>query len=219
MSSGNKFDHTQISDMKKVSICTFALMLIIWLPSCYKNYYDISEDTLNKINSVSFRNDVVPIVTSGACGCHTNGTSTQVKFAYKDTIYYSAILSRSTVLYEMAKGGPHPAEGNIFFTPSQADLVIKWYDQGAKDDYTPPPITGTITYSKNILPIYNTDCKGSTCHGGAAKTLDYTYMVANEESISSMMKSGGQTHPGGPISVSAVTSATYLAWYAQGAPN
>jgi hypothetical protein len=203
--------------MKKASIFTLALVLFIWLPSCYKNYYDISEDTLNEINSVSFRSDVVPIVTSGACGCHAVDNGKQVLFVRNDTIQYSTILARSTVLYEMAKGGAHPGEGSIFFTPSQADLIIKWYDQGAKDDFVPPPITGDISYQQHIQPIYNTDCRGSACHGGAAIPLDYTYMKNNESSISSMMKTGGQTHPGGPLSVSQATSATFLAWYAQGA--
>lgn len=203
--------------MKKATLFALVLMIIIWLPSCYKNYYDITEETLEKINSVSFRNDVVPIAVSGACGCHNNGTTRQIKFSWNDTIYYSAILSRSTVLYEMAKGGPHPGEGSIFFTPSQAELVIKWYEQGAKDDYVPPPITGDISYQQHILPIYNTDCRGSSCHGGAAISLDYTYMKNNESQITSMMKTGGQTHPGGPLSVSPATSATFLAWYAQGA--
>jgi hypothetical protein len=203
--------------MKKVSIVTLALILIILLPSCYKNYYDITEDTLEKINSVSFSTDVVPIMTSGACGCHNNGTNTQIKFSNKDTIFYNTIHTRSTQLYDMAKGGAHPAEGNIFFTPSQADLVIKWYDQGAINDAIPQPIVGDVTYSKNIQPIYNTECRGSTCHGGQAISMDYTYMKNNEPAISSMMKTSGDTHPGGAYPVPVSTSATFLAWYAQGA--
>ena len=65
--------------------------------------------------------------------------------------------------------------------------------------------------------LYNTDCRGSACHGGNAIAMDYTYMKNNEPAISSMMKTGGQTHPGGPLSVAPSTSATFLAWYAQGA--
>lgn len=205
--------------MKKASIFTLVLVLVIWLPSCYKNYYDISEDTLKEINEVSFRSDVVPIVTSGACGCHLIDNGNQVAFVKNDTILYSTILARSAVLYDMAKGGPHPGEGSVFFTPAQAQLIIKWYDQGAQDDYVPPPITGNITYDQHILPIYSRDCTGSTCHGGAAIPLDYTYMKNNEATITSMMKTKGQTHPGGPIGITAEVTATFLAWYAQGAPK
>lgn len=207
--------------MKKASLFTMILMVLIWLPSCYKNYYDIPEETLNEINAVSFRDDVVPIVTSGACGCHNNDNKTPRNVFFSNSltgeVFYSAIQTRAKLFYDMAKGGAHPGEGSIFFTPSQADLVMKWYEQGAKDDYTPPPITGDISYQKHIQPIYNTDCKGSACHGGAAIPLDYTYMKNNETSISSMMKTEGQTHPGGPIPVAKSTSATFLAWYSQGA--
>ena len=38
------------------------------LISCYKDKADIET-----LTTVSFRNDVVPIVTSGSCGCHNNG--------------------------------------------------------------------------------------------------------------------------------------------------
>ncbi len=207
--------------MKKASIFALTLMALFSLPSCYKNYYDISEQTLEEINAVSFRSDVVPIATSGACGCHNNDnvTARQIFFSNSKTgeIYYSTIQSRAKIFYDMAKGGSHPGEGSIYFTPSQAELIIKWYDQGAKDDYTPPPIVGDVTYAKNIQPIYNSECRGSTCHGGSAISMDYTFMKNNEPAISAMMKTGGQAHPGGPLPVSKTTSATFLAWYAQGA--
>jgi hypothetical protein len=206
--------------MRKATLLSAVLFSIIWLSACYKNYYDIPEDTLNQINSVSFRKDVVPIMTSGACGCHNNGTTRQIKFSWNDTIYYSAIQARSTALNDMAKGGAHPGEGSIFFTPSQASIVKKWYDQEAKDDYVPPPITGPVTYDKNIVPIYRTDCTGSTCHGGSAVTLDYNKMRADSSTIKLMMKTQGQQgHPGGPFSIASSTSLTFLAWYSQGAPK
>jgi hypothetical protein len=210
--------------MKKLTFLTMILAAVAALTSCYKNYYDIPQSTLNAINNVSFRNDVVPIVTSGACGCHNNGTTTnQVRFSYYDTalkqtvVFYSAIQIRDSILNAMAKGSPHPGEGSIFFTPSQAAIVSKWYEQGSKDDFIPPPITGEVTYSKHIAPLYKTDCKGSTCHGGAAVALDYNAMVNHEENLTAMMNSGGQTgHPGGPISISPTTSAYFLAWIDQG---
>jgi hypothetical protein len=191
--------------MKKATLFTLILMAAIWLTSCYKNYYDITDEALTSINSVSFRNDVVPIMISGACGCHNNGTTRQIWFSYKDTIYYSAIQTRSGVLNDMAKGGAHPGEGSIFFTPSQASIVRKWYDQGSKDDYVPPPITGDVTYGVHILPLYKTD------------SLDYTSLKNNEPVIKSMMNSGGQAgHPGGALGISPTTSSTFLTWIAQG---
>jgi hypothetical protein len=204
--------------MKKLTFLTLILAAAGALSSCYKNYYDIPQSTLNAINNVSYRSDVVPIIVSGACGCHNNGSTRQVAFSHGDTIFYSAIQSRAKVYYDMATGiGTHPGEGSIYFTPSQASIIKKWYEQGAKDDYIPPPITGDISYSVQIVPLYKTDCKGGTCHGGAAITLDYTTMKKDEEILVEMMNSGGSSgHPGGTISIAPATSATFLAWIAQG---
>lgn len=202
--------------MKKAIVFTLITAGILAASSCYKNYYDVSDAALSTINTISFRNDVVPIVTSGGCGCHINGTTRQVLFMNKDTIFYSTIQSRAAQFNAMAKGGAHPGEGSVFFTPSQAKIIIKWVEQGAKDDYVPPPITGSITYSQHIVPLYRTDCKGSTCHGGIAKTLDYTYMVNNQPILTDMMNSNGAKHPGGPLSIAPATSSTFLAWMAQG---
>jgi len=203
--------------MKKAIVLTLITASIFGVSSCYKNYYDVTDTALSTINTISFRSDVVPIMIAGGCGCHNNGvTSKQIAFSIKDTIYYSTIQARSAMLNAMAKGGAHPGEGSVFFTPSQAKIVIKWVEQGAKDDYVPPAITGDITYTQHIVPLYKTDCKGSACHGGIAKTLDYTYMVNNQPALTAMMNSSGTKHPGGPLSLSPATSATFLAWMAQG---
>lgn len=202
--------------MKKAIVFILITAGIFGVSSCYKNYYDVSDAALSAINTISFRNDVVPIVIAGGCGCHANGTTRQVLFMNKDTIFYSTIQSRASQLNAMAKGGAHPGEGSVFFTPSQAKIITKWVEQGAKDDYVPPPITGSITYAQHIVPLYKTDCKSSACHGGIAKTLDYTYMVNNQPALTDMMNSGGTKHPGGPLSLAPATSSTFLAWIAQG---
>jgi hypothetical protein len=203
--------------MKKILTLTILALVVVGYTACYKNYYDISEATVNSINAVSFRNDVVPIVTSGGCGCHNIVSTRQLLFSKGDTIYYSTIQSRARMFEAMAKGGPHPGEGSVFFTPSQAKIIIKWVEQGAKDDYVPPPITGDITYAVNIIPLYKSDCTGSSCHGGVAKPLDYTLMKSNESVLRKMMNSlGSSGHPGGPIVISPTTAQTFLAWLNQG---
>ena len=193
---------------------------IFSLGACYNNKKDISSTTLSNINSVSFRDDVVPIIISGACGCHNNGTTTAVQFSHGDTIFYSTIQARAGIYQQMINGGGHPGEGGIFFTPAQAAVIQKWISQGAKDNYVPPPITGPVTYTINIVPIYKTDCKGGSCHGGLSKTLDYATLVADQSILQKMMSTGGATgHPGGTLSLSATTTQTFLAWIAQGLPN
>lgn len=203
--------------MKKTIIVVCLVVAIVGLSACYKNYYDVSDTALQSINAISFRSDVVPIVTAGGCGCHNNGSTRQILFSKGDTIYYSSILSRSGMLNSMANGGAHPGEGSIYFTPSQASIIKKWIAQGAKDDYVAPPITGDITYALHIVPLYKTDCKSSACHGGVAVTLDYTVFKNDEATIKKMMNSQGSSgHPGGAISIAPTTAATFLAWMAQG---
>lgn len=203
--------------MKNSIKIAFIAAAVLGLSSCYKNYYDVSDATLGTMGQVSFRSDVVPIITSGACGCHNNGSTRQVGFMHGDTIFYSAILSRSAMLNDMANGGAHPGEGSVYFTPSQASIIKKWYQQGATDDYVPPPVTGNITYSQHIVPLYRTDCRGGSCHGGSAVALDLTSLKNDEATIRAMMNSyGASGHPGGPLSIAQGTAATFLAWIAQG---
>lgn len=203
--------------MKKV-IITMAVvtsMLVYVLSSCYKNKEDILA-----LPETSFRNDVVPILVSGGCGCHNNGVATRVlPFSHADTIFYDAILARAFVLDSMARFDKHPGGGVIYFTEFQKKIITSWVTAGAKDDGGGCTITGTITYTKNILPIYTPTCKGSTCHGGIAVNLDYNKMVADKAIISSIMNSGGASgHPGPVLSLSSCTTKTFLEWIAQGQP-
>jgi len=203
--------------MKKGIILTAVMisMLIYLLPSCYKNKEDILA-----LPIVSFRGEVVPIVVSGGCGCHNNGVAKNaVQFSHDDTIYYDVILARDSILNAMATVGRHPGGGEIYFKPNEKDIVSRWYAEGSNDDGGGCTVTGTVTYTNDIYPIYTTTCKGGSCHGGIAKELDYNYMVANVAKLSSMVNTGGQTHPGGPMSMSTCTIKTFEAWIAQGQPK
>lgn len=203
--------------MKKTISIALMVIIVLGAASCYKNYYDITDNTLASLNNVSFRNDVVPIIISGNCGCHNNGSTRQVAFSHLDTVFYSAILSRAGAFNAMANGGAHPGEGSIYFTPSQAEIIKAWFKQGAKDDGATTVVTGDVSYATNIVPVYKTDCKGGSCHGGTAVALDYTSLKAQEATIKTMMNSSGASgHPGGTLSIAQSTSALFLAWIAQG---
>ena len=204
--------------MKKV-IITMAVMtsmLVYILSSCYKNKEDILA-----LPETSFRNDVVPIIVAGGCGCHNNGIATRaVQFSHADTIFYDAILARAYVFDTMARFDKHPGGGQIYFTQHQKQIITSWVAAGAKDDGGGCTVTGAITYTTHIVPIYNTTCKGSTCHGGIAVNLDYNKMVANKTVLTEMMNSGGATgHPGPVLSLSTCTTKTFLEWIAQGMPK
>ena len=194
----------------------FISLLMYLLPSCYRNKEDIL--TLPK---VSFRSDVVPIVTAGACGCHNNGIGTRaLQFSHFDTVFYDAILARAFVLDTMARFDKHPGGGVIYFKDNQKSIISKWVQEGAKDDGGGCTVTGAITYTAKILPIYTTTCKGSTCHGGLALTLDYAKMVTKKDAITTMMNSSGATgHPGGTLSLSSCTVNIFKEWITQGQPQ
>jgi hypothetical protein len=204
--------------MKKV-IITMAVMtsmLVYLLSSCYKN----KEDILT-LPSTSFRADVVPIIVAGGCGCHNNGIATRaVQFSHADTIFYDAILARAFVLDTMARFDLHPGGGVIYFTENQKSIITKWVKEGAKDDGGGCTVTGVITYTAKVLPLYNTTCKGSTCHGGIAANLTYSNMVAKKDVLSAMMNSNGATgHPGPALSLSSCTVKLINEWIAQGTPQ
>ncbi len=207
--------------MNKLLIYIGVLCSIVLFSSCYNNKKDISTPTAKTLSGISFRDDIVPIVISGACGCHNNGlASNAVQFTHLDTVFYSTILARAGVFNDMASGKPHPGEGGVFFSPAQSAIIQTWFAQGAKDNYVPPAITGPVTYTTNIVPIYKSVCKGSACHGGLGATLDYAKMTADVSVISLMMASSGANgHPGGALSLDGTTTATFLAWIAQGLPQ
>lgn len=206
--------------MKKriVIAAVMTSMMVYMLSSCYRN----KEDVL-ALPKVSFRKEVVPIVTAGPCGCHnTSVTIRAVLFSDQrlNIIYYDAILARKTQLSVMANGGEHPGAGNISFSLSEKNLIKRWIDEGGNDDGAGCTVTGVQTYTTNIFPIYNTSCKGGTCHGGLAAPLDYNKMVAKKSVLLDMMNSGGNTgHTGGPISLTTCTINIFKEWIAQGQPQ
>lgn len=204
--------------MKKI-IITMAVttsMLIYLLSSCYKNKEDIIA-----LPTISFRSDVVPIVVAGGCGCHNNGTSSKaVQFSHADTIFYDVILARTGLLDAWVNGGTHPGGGAVDLTTGQKNIIRTWIQQGAKDDGGGCTVTGSITYTAKILPLYTSTCKGSTCHGGIAVNLDYSKMVAKKDVLTLMMNSSGNSgHPGPVLSLSTCTVNLFKEWIAQGQPQ
>lgn len=205
----------------KTRIITAALvtsMVLYGLSSCYRN----KEDVL-ALPRVSFRSEVVPIITGGACGCHNNGIGTRaVQFSHFDTVFYDAILSRRAYFDTMSRlVSKHPGGGGIDFAPAEKELIKKWIAQGDPyDDGAGCTVSGTQTYNVDIKPIYTTSCKGATCHGGIAINLDYNKMVEKKSVLVAVMNSGGSTgHPGGPISLTTCTINKFKEWIAQGQPQ
>jgi hypothetical protein len=209
--------------MKKKIIIAAAMtsMVMYMLSSCYRNKEDILA-----LPRVSFRNDVVPIVTAAPCGCHNTTGATIRAVIFSDsrinTIYYDAILARKGQLDTMSRfAGKHPGGGGIEFSASEKNIIQQWIAQGEPyDDGSGCTVSGNLTYTADILPIYNSSCKGGTCHGGIAAALDYTKLVAKKDVLQTMMNSGGNTgHPGGAISLTTCTINKFKEWIAQGQPQ
>ena len=118
-------------------------------------------------------------------------------FSHADTILYDAILGRSGVFDKWVKGGTHPGGGDIDFKANEKLTVAKWIAEGAKDDGGGCTVTGAITYTANINPIYTTSCKGATCHGGIAVGLTYDMLVAKKSVLTTMVSSGGSNGASG----------------------
>jgi hypothetical protein len=191
-------------------------MMVYALSSCYRNKEDVLE-----LPKVSFRGDVVPIITAGGCGCHNNGQGQRaVQFSHYDTVFYDAILARVSLFNAWVNGGTHPGGGLIDFNPNDKLVIKKWIGEGGKDDGGGCTVTGSVTYTAKILPIYTVTCKGSTCHGGLAVNLDYNKMVAKKDVLTTMMNSGGAVgHPGGTLSLSTCTVNLFQTWLSQGQPQ
>ena len=221
---------------KKISIAVAITTLLVYASSCYNNKEDIP--TLPRI---SFLGEVVPIMTSGGCGCHNNvnaNASNNNAFPFtrfdtvwdgttilkiNRTVFYDGIIARVDTFRLWVNGFiGHPGGGIVDFTPGQKAVVKAWIDQG-------PPYDGggiacvvpaNIRYTTNILPIYNTTCKSSGCHGGRGPVLDYPKLVADKNILINMMGSGGSSgHPGGVIGLSSCIVSKFQAWIAAGQPQ
>lgn len=205
---------------KKIIIAAVMTSMVMYmLSSCYRNKEDILA-----LPRVSFRNEVVPIVTAGPCGCHnTSVTIRAVLFSDQrlNTIFYDAILARRSQFETWVNGGTHPGGGAIDFSNSEKEVIRRWIAQGDPyDDGEGCTVTGIQTYTRDILPIYNTSCKGATCHGGIAAGLDYNKMVTKKDVLVTMMNSNGsQGHPPGPISLTTCTVNKFKEWINQGQPQ
>lgn len=218
--------------MKRKIIITTALLCgtVMYFTSCYKNKADITPPDY----TVSFTNDIVPIFTSGPCGCHNTvnyaaslGSNSAVRFSnghYKnvDTVLYDVILSKSGLMATWAAGTTkHPGGGDVFLTPLEAQLITNWIAQGATDDRSSGgTVNANPTYTKDIAPIVSTTCAGGSCHPNLGPALTYGKLTGDVGSLTTMMASKGASgHPGGKISLSSSVCATFQNWIKNGTPQ
>lgn len=219
---------------KKILVTVMISTLLVYVSSCYNN----KEDILS-LPTVSFTTEVLPIFTGDNCGCHnySNANSTnpnEVRFTFFDTVFSrtgtvvsvtrtvnpGAIIARIDTIRQWVNGTvSHPGAGIVDFTPDQKTIIKAWINQGPPYDRggSSCNVSGAITYTTNILPIYNTTCKSANCHEGKGPLLTYSLLVSKQSTLTAMMNSAGATgHPGGVIGLTSCIVNTFKAWIAQG---
>lgn len=222
---------------KKIFITVAIFALVIYISSCYNN----KEDVLT-LPRVSFLGEVVPIMTSSGCGCHNNvnantpPNNNAFPFTRFDTVwdglnilkinrtvFYDGIIARVDTFRLWVNGLiGHPGGGIVDFTAGQKAIIKAWIDQGQPYDGggIACVVSSNTRYTADILPIYNTTCKSSGCHGGRGPVLTYSLLVADKNKLIPMMASGGSSgHPGGVIGLSSCIVSKFQAWIAAGQPQ
>jgi hypothetical protein len=225
---------------KRITITAMVVTIVIYmLSSCYNNKEDIIS-----LPRVSFLGEVVPIMTSGGCGCHNNSNANDTitrrnayPFTLFDTvrdaanniikinriIFYDGIIARVDTFRLWVNGIiGHPGGGSVDFTPNQRAIIKAWIEQGPPYDAggSACAVSANIRFAVDIQPVYITTCKSAGCHGGRGPALDYTKMVADKNILIAMMNSGGSSgHPGGVIGLSSCLITKFKAWIDAGQPQ
>ncbi|MDR0793212.1 MAG: hypothetical protein LBE82_07870 [Chitinophagaceae bacterium] len=207
------------------ALASTVMVVSITITSCDNKRY-----ITTPLPTISFANDIVPILTSGACGCHNNGRTPAKPFSnlYKtnnggDTIYYDAIYSETGVLDKWVSDtthSGHPGGGSVSLTAGEIALIQQWIAQGAQNDADAGGATGNVTFAATIQPIINGTCSGASCHGtngigASGPALNYASLSGSLNApLVNFLNSNWSGMAGATISPS-ITS-TLKAWIAQG---
>lgn len=138
-------------------------------------------------DSVYFTNDILPLISSNCAmsGCHDGGQGEgrDALNSYSSIMRYVRISSPTTSkLYTVlsTKGEDFMPRNGTAFTAAQKALVLKWIQQGAKNNSCDGYCDTVATYSQTIVPILANACLGchaTTANGGGVllNTYDQVY--------------------------------------------
>lgn len=117
--------------MSKNFTVSIAIILLFLATSCEKEYYKASD--IDESKEYSFKDDINPIFTDKCVICHGGSTAPNLKedpYAIINTPkYINADSPEESLIYTMPKES-HPGK----YTPEQAKSVLKWIEQGAKNN-------------------------------------------------------------------------------------
>ena len=192
-------------------------------------------------DTVYFRNTILPFIQS-SCGipnqpgkgCHDGSPTSELDAL----ISYSTIMCCGYVKPGNANGSdmyekitepdpldrmPPPPTPSL--TQEQINLIKKWIDQGAKDNYCTSCDTTAFKFGADIWPIIESSCKG--CHSGATPAkgvllTNYTEVnaiVLDGRLINVLYATNGfkQMPTSGKLNSCKLTKINK--WIANGAPN
>lgn len=192
----------------------------------YVPQHECSTDT------VYFTNDILPLIGSNCAmaGCHDGGKG-EGRFALNS---YASIKSEvrtsspaSSKLYTVlsARGEDFMPQGGTAFTAEQKALVLKWIQQGAKNNSCDGNCDTVATYSKSIVPILQNACLG--CHasastGGNVLLTSYDQVllqVKNGKLMGGLTSQPGYTPMPQAGGLSPCDLNAFKIWVMHGAPN
>ena len=152
-------------------------------------------------DTVYFRNVILPLIQS-SCGipnqnpgCHdaSSGGENKPLISY-NTIMQSGYVvrgssSNSKMYKKLLETDPHdrmPPSPRSPLTQDQINLIKKWIDQGAKDNYCNSCDTTAFKFGADIWPIINISCTG--CHSGASPAKGV--LLTNYNQVNDIVKDG-----------------------------
>ena len=230
----------------------FFIILVFGITSCqhdiiipadyyYKGPCNCPSDSIPTIkdnpcssDTVYFRNVILPLIQSSCAmaSCHDVNSGGERKPLVSYTTIMSIVVagsSSSSQLYrKLSETDPQdrmPPAPNSPLTQAQKDLIKKWIDQGAKDNYCSSCDTTAFKFALNIWPVIRDNCMG--CHNGtnASKGVlltDYTHVKAivtdgRLVKVLNALNGFKQMPPAGKISTCKIVQINK--WIANGAPN
>ncbi len=148
--------------MKKIILCiAFILSIFVWHSCEY-------EWVKPKPGPVNYEQEIQPIWDAHCISCHntdsimpdlTAGNSYESLFA--EDLIDTITPENSTLYKKMAPGGSM----NSYTDPGNADLVLRWIQEGAVGEIPP------VSYSAELQPIWNAKCTGCHKSGGIKPDL------------------------------------------------
>ena len=126
-------------------------------------------------DTVYFRNVILPLIQSscGSTNCHDQNSSEKRPLISYNTIRQSGYVvsgnaNKSEMYKKLTETNPQdrmPPAPKTPLSQAQINLIKKWIDQGAKDNYCSSCDSTNIKFALNIWPIFRDNCMG--CHSGS----------------------------------------------------